>query len=73
MSGMFIKDQITVAIQRNTLEKIQKRKKKALLLYLPNINNKVFCFLPVPLFIDSDAVFKKLNPGNIKNTHTQKK
>lgn len=62
MSRMFIKDPIIVAIQRNTLEKIQKRKKKAPLLYLPNNNNKGFCFLLVPLFIDSEAAFKKTEP-----------
>lgn len=57
MSRMFIKDPITVAIQTNTLEKIQERKNPALLLYLPHNSNKVFCFLPVPLFIDNEATF----------------
>lgn len=57
ISRMFIKDQITVAIQRNSLEKIQKTKNQHQLLYLPNNNNKVFCFLPVPLFIGNEAAF----------------
>lgn len=56
MSRMFIKDQNTVAIQTNTSEKIQE-KKNSRLLYLPNNSNKVFSFLPVPLFIDNEAAF----------------
>lgn len=55
MSRMFIKDQNTVAIQTYIGE--DSGKKNSRLLYLPNNSNKVFCFLPVPLFIDNEAAF----------------
>ena len=36
--------------------------KAAWRLYLPNNNNKVFCFLPVPLFTDNETAVLRCDP-----------
>lgn len=78
MSRMFIKDHITVAIWRNTLEKIQKRKNQPWCYIYPLKTTKrlVSCLFHCSLTMK--ARFQNINPGKKKiltppHTHTHKR
>lgn len=57
ISRMFVKDQITVSYAEKSFGEDSEKKKPGLMLYLLNNNNRVFCFLPVPLFVNNEATF----------------
>lgn len=72
ISRMFITGQITIATQRNTLEKIQQRKSQHRCYIYSTITTKCFVSCLFHCLLTWKLHFKNMNPGNMK-THTHGK